>query len=157
MTRFRDGQEEQSGTIRRTPARLAISNHRILSVEGDEVTFRWKDYAHGDKKKAMTLNASEFLRRFLMHVLPRGFVRIRFFGFLANRRRTELLHTCRRLLATEVAVPAPTTVVDPVGSADNTQQPLCPVCRCGSLLLMERLPLLIQGRSTGPIPRVDSS
>jgi hypothetical protein len=62
------------------------------------VTFRWKDYAHGSKQKLMTIAAEEFLRRFLLHVLPHGFVRIRFFGFLANRRRKALLPICQQLL-----------------------------------------------------------
>ncbi len=67
--------------------RVAISNHRLLSVADGKVTFRWKDYAHGSKQRKMTVTAEEFLRRFMLHVLPRGFVRIRFSGFLANRRR----------------------------------------------------------------------
>lgn len=78
--------------------RVAISNHRIVDFTDDKVTFRWKDYAHGSKQKLMTITAEEFLRRFLLHVLPHGFVRIRFFGFLANRRRKHLLPLCRQLL-----------------------------------------------------------
>jgi hypothetical protein len=78
--------------------RVAISNHRLLAIDGDHVTFRWKDYAHGNKKRKMTLGASEFLRRFMQHVLPRGFVRIRHFGFLANAHRTELLVIARELI-----------------------------------------------------------
>ena len=78
--------------------RVAISNHRLIGFDGDQVTFRWKDYAHGNKMRKMTVSANEFLRRFLLHVLPRGFVRIRFFGFLANRRRSSLLPLCQRLL-----------------------------------------------------------
>ena len=65
--------------------RVAISNHRLIAFDGESVTFRWKDYAHGNKKRKMTISADEFLRRFLLHTLPRGFVRIRFFGFLAGR------------------------------------------------------------------------
>jgi hypothetical protein len=78
---------------------VAISNHRLVSFAEGKVTFRWKDYAHGNKSRLMTLAAEEFLRRFLLHVLPRGFVRIRFFGLLANRRRSALLPLCRRLIA----------------------------------------------------------
>ncbi len=81
-----------------TPHRVAITNHRLATFENDQVTFRYKDYAHGNKKRKMTLSAQEFLRRFLLHVLPRGFVRIRCFGFLANRRRAKLLPLCQRLL-----------------------------------------------------------
>jgi hypothetical protein len=64
--------------------RVAISNHRLLAFDGDHVTFQWKDYAHGDQRRTMTLSAMEFLRRFVQHILPRGFVRIRQSGFLAN-------------------------------------------------------------------------
>jgi hypothetical protein len=64
---------------------VAISNHRLLALEQERVTFRWKDYAHGSKPGTMTLGATEFLRRFFLHVLPKGFVRIRHFGLLANR------------------------------------------------------------------------
>ena len=79
--------------------RVAISNHRLLAFERERVTFRWKDYAHGGKQSRMTLAGAEFLRRFFLHVLPRGFVRIRHFGFLANRFRLSRLALCRQLLA----------------------------------------------------------
>jgi hypothetical protein len=79
--------------------RVAISNHRLLAFDGERVTFRWKDYARGNKQRKMTLSATEFLRRFVQHVLPRGFVRIRHFGFLANRCRTARLSIARQLLA----------------------------------------------------------
>jgi len=79
--------------------RVAISNHRLLAFEQERVTFRWKDYAHGGKQGKMTLGANEFLRRFFLHVLPRGFVRIRHFGFLANRFRASRLALSRQLLS----------------------------------------------------------
>ena len=79
--------------------RVAISNHRLLAFERERVTFRWKDYAHGGKQSRMTLAGTEFLRRFFLHVLPRGFVRIRHFGFLANRFRVSRLALCQQLLA----------------------------------------------------------
>jgi len=90
--------------------RVAISNHRLLSFDGDQVSFRWKDYAHGSKQRKMTLSATEFLRRFLFHVLPRGFVRIRHFGFLANCHRTRRLSLCRQLLAMAPAERTPDTI-----------------------------------------------
>ncbi|MCU1261492.1 MAG: putative transposase [Bryobacterales bacterium] len=80
--------------------RVAISNHRLLAFDGEHVTFRWKDYAHGNKQKRMTLEATEFLRRFTQHILPWGFVRIRQFGFLPNTRCSTLLALSRKLLAT---------------------------------------------------------
>jgi hypothetical protein len=78
--------------------RVAISNHRLLAFDGEHVTFRWKDYAHGGKHGQMKLRACEFLRRFFLHVLPKAFVRIRHFGFLANRFRAARLSLCRQLL-----------------------------------------------------------
>jgi putative transposase/transposase-like zinc-binding protein len=89
--------------------RVAISNHRLLAFDGERVTFRWKDYAHGNQQRQMTLEATEFLRRFFLHVLPKGFVRIRQFGFLASRFRAARLNLCRRLLA---AGPLPATPDD---------------------------------------------
>jgi hypothetical protein len=79
--------------------RVAISNHRLLAFEQERVTFRWKNYAHGGKPGQMTLVATEFLRRFFLHVLPKGFVRIRHFGFLANRLRVSSLELCQQLLS----------------------------------------------------------
>ncbi|PYT22126.1 MAG: IS91 family transposase, partial [Acidobacteria bacterium] len=81
--------------------RVAISNYRLISFDDQSVTFRWKDYAHGNKKRKMTISADEFLRRFLLHTLPRGFVRIRFFGFLAGPRRLATLQLARQLLGTK--------------------------------------------------------
>jgi len=80
--------------------RVAISNHRLLTFDGERVTFRWKDYAHANKQRKMTLDGAEFLRRFVQHILPRGFVRIRQYGFLANRCRSTELTRARQLLAT---------------------------------------------------------
>ena len=75
--------------------RVAISNRRLVALEDGQVTFHWKDYAHGGGQKTMTLKATEFIRRFLLHVLPAGFVRIRHYGFLANRVCREKLELCR--------------------------------------------------------------
>ena len=97
-----------------------------------QVTFRWKDYAHGNKKRKMTISASEFLRRFLLHVLPKGFVRIRFFGFLAHRRRTLLPH-CQQLLNMQSLPRSPAPTTQPVASTWN-----CPLCG-GPMILVERL------------------
>jgi Putative transposase/Transposase zinc-binding domain len=88
--------------------RVAISNHRLVAHEGDQVTFRWKDYARGNKQRLMTLSAEEFLRRFVQHILPRGFVRIRQFGFLANACRSRLIAVSRQLLAFTPDIRAPT-------------------------------------------------
>jgi len=81
--------------------RMAISNHRLLAFDGQQVSFRWRDYAHGSKQRVMTLDAVEFLRRFFLHVLPKGFVRIRHYGLLANRFRNHLLPLAHILLAAQ--------------------------------------------------------
>lgn len=78
--------------------RVAISNHRLVAFDGERVTFRWRDYAHGNKWKLMTLHATEFLRRYVQHVLPRGFVRIRHYGYLGNYCRSASLLLARKLL-----------------------------------------------------------
>src|ERR1700686_373356 len=98
------GPEHVLHYLARYTHRVAISNHRIVNFADGQVTFRWKDYAHKSKQRLMTVTAEEFLRRFLLHTLPRRFVRIRFCGFLANRRRRNLLPVCRQLLA---AAPPP--------------------------------------------------
>ena len=81
--------------------RIAISNHRLLAFDGQCVSFRWRDYAHGNKQRVMTLDSVEFLRRFFLHVLPRGFVRIRHYGLLSNRFRHRLLPLAHKLLAAD--------------------------------------------------------
>jgi len=115
--------------------RVAISNHRLVAMEDGEVTFRWRDSAHGNKKRLMTLPTDEFLRRFLLHVLPRGFVRIRNFGFLANRRRASLLPLCLQLLrrSAESAPPAA-----PAQANQACVSWRCPVCG-GTMRMIERI------------------
>jgi hypothetical protein len=92
--------------------RVAISNHRLVTVTDDTVSFRWKDYRHGSQLRTLTIDAAEFLRRFLLHVLPKRFVRIRYFGFLASRCRTPQLAQCRQALAVasapQIEQPPPT-------------------------------------------------
>ncbi|MHA2497746.1 MAG: IS91 family transposase, partial [Candidatus Hodarchaeales archaeon] len=78
--------------------RIAISNHRIVDIEDGKIIFKWKDYRDGGKRKLMSLQVAEFMRRFLLHVIPKGFVRIRSYGFLSNRNKRKLLATCRELL-----------------------------------------------------------
>jgi hypothetical protein len=134
--------------------RVAISNHRIVHVADGKVTFRWKDYAHKSKQKLMTVTAEEFLRRFLLHTLPRGFVRIRFCGFLANRRRGELLPLCRKLLRADPPLPSATTI-----AAGPTPQCvwLCPYCG-GAMVLFEKLTAQqIRWRSVGRGSLCDTS
>jgi hypothetical protein len=110
--------------------RIAISNHRLLAFDGERVTFSWKDYARGGKQRKMTLLATEFLRRFFLHVLPKGFVRIRYFGFLANRFRSHCLALCQQFLASDRPPPS--------SSPDAPSRWHCP--HCGStMLVVQRL------------------
>jgi Putative transposase/Transposase zinc-binding domain len=115
--------------------RVAISNYRLVALDDGKVTFRWRDSAHGNKKKLMTLPVDEFLRRFLLHLLPRGFVRIRNFGFLANRRRASLLPLCRQLLSVSTENTAATAT-----RPTNRSGPLwrCPKCG-GAMRMVERI------------------
>ncbi len=113
------GAEHVLNYLARYTHRVAISNHRLVAFENDRVSFRWRDYAHGGKKKIMTVSADEFLRRFLLHVLPKGLVRIRHFGLFANRRRSAEIQRCRQLLgATARTDPTdrPTSCVVPPAS-----------------------------------------
>ena len=115
--------------------RVAISNHRLVALADGNVTFRWRDSAHGNKKRLMTLLVHEFLRRFLLHLLPRGFVRIRNFGFLANRQRAMLLPLCFRLLQNAAEISAAS--VSPVAAHSHSLWN-CPVCG-GTMHIVERL------------------
>jgi hypothetical protein len=127
------GPEHVLHYLARYTHRVAISNHRLLGLADGQVTFRWKDYAHGSKQRKMTVSAQEFLRRFMLHVLPKGFVRIRFFGFLANRRRSTLLAQCQRLLA-----PQPEARPRPPQAQAMVSAWLCPLCG-GTMVVVERL------------------
>jgi len=125
--------------------RVALSNSRILSLDDGAVAFRWKDYRHANRQRVMTLDAGEFLRRFLLHVLPRGFSRIRHYGLLANRHRASNLALCRALLTPPPSgtdPPAPEDSRPSVSSDTDTPPPaprLCPVCHHAPL---RRRPLL---------------
>src|SRR6202171_1794739 len=115
--------------------RVAISNHRLVSLADGQVTFRWRDSAHNNEQKLMTLALDEILRRFLLHVLPKGFVRIRNFGFLASRKRATLLPLCFHLLGS-----APPSQTEPEASPAQEPSPLwlCPKCG-GRMVVIERL------------------
>ena len=114
--------------------RVAIANHRLVAVTNDTVSFRWKDYRHGSQMRTLTLDVDDFLRRFLLHVLPKRFVRIRYFGLLAPRCRTDDLATCRMVLA---VAPPPPVIASSVAST-LTRLWRCP--RCGApMRIVERL------------------
>ena len=121
--------------------RIAISNERILALRDGLVHFRWRDYAGANRTQVMVLPAEEFLRRFLLHVVPAGFQRIRHFGLLANRRRTPALARCRELLHAS-APPAPPpreSTVELVARLTGFDLLLCPVCGQGNLRIVAPL------------------
>ncbi|MFQ5750229.1 MAG: transposase, partial [Planctomycetota bacterium] len=120
--------------------RVAISNRRILSLKDGKVRFRWKDYAQGSRQRTMSLDAVEFVRRFLLHILPRGFVRIRSFGFLANRVKKEKLQRIRGLLVEEGPMPCRRQAGPEPGATPARDSTLCPQCESGRLLVMEEIP-----------------
>jgi len=113
--------------------RIAISNRRLVELADGNVRFRWRNSAHKNKKRVMTLRVEEFLRRFFLHVLPDGFVRIRHFGLFANRKRKQSIEICRSLLA---AVATPTLV--PATARANAGSWPCPACG-GEMVVVERL------------------
>jgi hypothetical protein len=123
--------------------RVAISNQRILAMGDDKVTFQYKDYRAGNVERTMTLAGTEFMRRFLQHVLPGSFHRIRYYGFLSNRDRAEKIASARNLLAVPHPEEEPVVVTElPAPSSQSPhppKNPICPVCGKGHLLLVGML------------------
>ncbi len=128
-----DGPEQVLKYLGRYTHRVAISNHRLVSFENGEVTFTWRDRAHGNVQKEMKLPAEQFLRRFLLHLLPKGFVRIRNFGFLASRHRNRLLPLCFKCLGSDLE--ALTSEAQP---EDNQGLWKCPKCG-GAMIVVLRV------------------
>jgi hypothetical protein len=129
--------------------RIAISNHRLLAVDQQSVTFSWKDYAHASQHRTMQLDTHEFTRRFLLHVLPSHFVRIRSYGFLANSQRSTALEQCRALLARHSSDPRParslpSTDAEAGQNSSKDRSVSCPRCHTGSL---HRRPLTLHDTS----------
>ena len=130
--------------------RIAISNNRLLDIEDGHVRFRYKNYRADSSTThaTMTLTATEFIRRVLLHVLPTGFHRICYYGFLGNRHRTEKLARCRQLLGTASTPPAPDETTPPPDFRDRYEAltgvslRTCPVCHAGHMILVEDLPRL---------------
>ena len=123
--------------------RVAISNNRLVSMDNGKVRFRWKDYRDANRQKIMTLDANEFIRRFLIHVLPDGFHRIRYFGFLGNCHRARKIERCRELLRMAPPVPAADPPADYRGRYEAlTGRSLreCPHCRTGIMAVIETIP-----------------
>jgi hypothetical protein len=137
--------------------RVAISNNRLLSMEDGTVCFRWKDYRHSNRQKTMAITAEEFMRRFLLHVLPTGFVRIRRYGLLGNRHCAAKLAICRRLLGADEAKPQPNNRIEDYRiryeALTGASLIACPVCQSGRMIRIETLSPTL-GSS---ISRIDSS
>jgi hypothetical protein len=140
---------------------VAISNGRLLELNDGQVTFSYKDYAANSEIKTMTLKTEEFARRFLLHVLPRGFVRIRYYGFLANCCRTEKLALCRRLLSEGKS--EPTSGAAPSQhelQSDSTLVPtICPHCRKGNMIIIEKISVekCMELSLISPVPAANTS
>lgn len=139
------GADQVIDYLARYTHRIALSNERLVSMKDDQVTFRWKDRAHGNQEKVMTLGAVDFLKRFLLHVLPRALVRIRHYGFLANAIRRREIRRCRELLA----LPSPTPM-DVASRSETWQETLlrltgrdvtrCSQCKKGRMVDTAELP-----------------
>ena len=146
-----DGAEGVFKYLGRYTHRIAISNNRILKVQDGDVSFRWRDYADEDKQKTMTLKADEFIRRFLLHVLPHRYVRIRHFGLLANRSRKDNISLCRELIdgcktvTKEKEKPEPWQ--DQLLRICGIDINICPICKEGTMVMVE---LLLPSRCNGP-------
>lgn len=142
------GPEQVLDYFGRYTHRVAISNERLVSMERAQVTFRWKDRAHGNQAKLMRLDATEFMRRFLLHVLPRGLMRIRHYGLLANPLKRKLIPVCRDLLGVETTdaddaaiAQGPETWQELLRRLSGKDVTVCPKCGKGHLLLKEDLPV----------------
>lgn len=124
--------------------RVAISNSRVIDIEDGKVRFRWQDYRQGSKQKVMTLDVGEFIRRFLIHVLPEGFKRIRYYGFLGNRYRKQKLARCRELLGM-ISADAHSEPEEPSDCPEKPEHRnaaslrLCPSCHQGHMVCIEVL------------------
>jgi len=139
------GPQQVLDYVGRYTHRVAISNNRLLDIENEQVRFEWKDYRTGGQVKTMTLSADEFIRRFLLHVLPNGFQRIRYYGFLGNRYRQAKLDQCRRLLGMQKSdqhnvSPAEQDYRNRYEDLTGTSLRECPQCQRGRMVLVALLP-----------------
>jgi len=125
--------------LARSTHRVAIAHRRLLALEDGQVTFRWKDYAHGNRQRLMTLDAVEFIRRFLLHILPAGFQRLRHYGLLANRGRQAKLARCRELLQQAVSPTPPVPPATQAPPAPDQPAAVCPACQRGRMCWVETL------------------
>lgn len=138
------GPEQVLDYVGRYTHRVALSNNRLLDIDNDQVRFQWKDYRHHDDVKTMALSADEFIRRFLLHVLPAGLQRIRYYGFLGSRGREEKLALCRRLLNMPPTIPPSTAAEkdyrDRYEDLTGSSLRQCPQCPRGHMVPVAILP-----------------
>lgn len=144
------GAEQVLEYVGRYTHRVAIANNRIVDIEDGKVRVRWKDYRNENRQKVMTLDAGEFIRRFLVHVLPEGFQRIRYYGFMGNRYRKQKLARCRELLGMQSDTPVKPKegrdYRDKVEELTGVSLRECPFCRQGQMVCIEVLaPVASQG------------
>lgn len=139
------GPQQVLDYVGRYTHRVAISNDRLRSIDDGDVRFHYKDYRAEHYQKTMTLTAAEFIRRFLLHVLPPGFHRIRSYGFLGNRHRAQKLARCRHLLGTTASLTIPSAAMRPTDARDPTETltgvflRVCTACHQGRMIVIERL------------------
>jgi Putative transposase/Transposase zinc-binding domain len=135
------GPEQVLAYVARYTHRVAISNDRLIGIGDSKVRFRWRDYRNGNRQKTMALTTNEFIRRFLLHVLPAGFQRIRYYGFLGNRCREEKLARCRQLLAMPQPDPSACEAAadyrDRYEEITGTSLTECPACHQGRMLVID--------------------
>jgi hypothetical protein len=153
------GPEQVLDYVGRYTHRVAISNNRLLDIENGHVSFRWKDYRDGNAQKTMTVAANEFIRRFLLHVLPQGFHRIRYYGFLGARHREQNLTHCRELLQMTPLEQQQSEAQEESSDYRAQYEALtghrldqCPLCRTGRMLTIQQI-----ARSSASVPVLDTS
>ncbi len=132
--------------------RVAISNNRLVSMDDGKVRLRWKDYRDDNRQKTMTLEAGEFIRRFLIHVLPDGFHRIRYYGFLGNCHRAQKLARCRELIGMAPAGPAaepPADYRDRFEALTGQSLRECPHCHIGTMVMID---CIARSKICQPVP-----
>lgn len=145
------GPEQVLGYLGRYTHRVAISNHRLLSIENSQVTLTYRDRRDGDKVKQMCIEAQEFIRRFLLHVLPHGFMRIRHFGFMANRVKQQNVERIRNLLGRDDSPPerADASALALLKRLTGVDLVICPFCKKGTMVLLREIPGPHQRRRRG--------
>ena len=135
------GPEQVLEYLGRYTHRVAISNNRILSIDSDKITFYYRDRKRNNELRIMTLSAHEFIRRFLLHVLPVGFMKIRYFGFLAHKNKTQAIPLLRKLIDPEATLPQiiQETILEMMLRLTGRDITCCPKCKKGTMKMVKKL------------------